>query len=290
MSDQNIEQQAKEMGWRPKDQFKGDPDKWVDAEEYVERGEHVLPIVRAERDRLRGELLTRDQKVGTLQQQLDATQAIVKGLEKNFNESLNRQLAEQRKQLKADLKDAVEDRDTDREMEVREQLDALTDAEKEAKKKQEENKEKLNGGKPAPQTSTDPDLSPEFNDWKRENPWFGGTSAEDKKRTKAVIRAAEDLRDDGDTSTGREFFEKATAAAEGTSNNSNDSPEGRKVDKVDNGNARNNSRSSAGTYASLPAEAKQACLEDAENFVGEGKLFKTEDEWKKYYAKTYYGE
>jgi hypothetical protein len=288
MSDQNIEQQAKEMGWRPKDQFKGDPDKWVDAEEYVERGEHVLPIVRAERDRLRGELLTRDQKFGTLQQELEATKAIVKGLEKNYTESLTRQLEAQRKQLKANLKDAVEERDTDREFEVREQLEALTEAEKDAKKEQEENKEKLNGTKPPVQTSTDPELSPDFTAWKAENPWFGGSSAEDKKRTKAVIRAAEDLRDDGDTSTGREFFEKATAVAEG--GNSNDSSEGRKVDKVDNGNARNNSRSSSGTYASLPAEAKAACLEDMENFVGEGKLFKTEDEWKKYYAKTFYGE
>lgn len=280
MTDQNIEQQAKEMGWRPKEQFKGDPDKWVDAEEYVERGEHVLPIVRAERDRLRGELLTRDQKVGTLQQQLEATQAIVKGLQKNYDEALTRQLAEQRKQLKGDLKDAVEERDTDREFEIREQLDTLTEAEKDAKKKQEENKEKLNGTKAPAQTSTDPDLSPEFNAWKSENPWFGGSSAEDKKRTKAVIRAAEDLRDDGDTSTGREFFEKATAAVEGNNGDSDESPSRRKVDKVDNGNARNNSRSGAKTYASLPAEAKQACLEDVENFVGEGKLFKTEDEWK----------
>lgn len=283
-----IEQQAKEMGWRPKEQFKGDPDKWVDAEEYVERGEHVLPIVRAERDRLRAERLTDTQKIGTLQQQLEATQAIVKGLEKNYNESLTRQLAEQRKQLKGDLKEAVEDRDTDKEFEIREQLDALTDAEKEAKRKQEENKDKLNGGTKPAQTSTDPDLSPEFTAWKSENPWFGGSSAEDKKRTKAVIRAAEDLRDDGDTSTGREFFEKATAAVDDASND--EPPKGRNLDKVDNGNARNNSRSGAKTFASLPAEAKQACLEDMDNFVGEGKLFKTEDEWKSYYAKMVLGD
>lgn len=280
-----IEQQAKEMGWRPKEQFKGDPDKWVDAEEYVERGEHVLPIVRADRERLRGELLTRDEKIGTLQQQLEATQAIVKGLEKNFTDSLNRQLAEQRKQLKTDLKDAVEERDTDREFEIREQLDTLTEAEKEAKQRQEENKKKLEAT--PKQTATDPDLSPEFNAWKKENPWFGGSSAEDKRRTKAVIRAAEDLRDEGDTSTGREFFEKATELAEGESN---EAPKGRTIDKVDNGNARNNSRGGAKTYASLPAEAKQACLEDVDNFVGEGKLFKTEDEWKSYYTKTYYGD
>ena len=286
MSDEEIVQKAREMGWRPLEQFKGDPDKWVDAEEYVSRGEHVLPIIRADRDRLRGELLTRDEKIGTLGKQLEATQAIVKGLEKNFTDSLNRQLAEQRKQLKADLKDAVEDRDTDRELEIRDQLNDLTEAEKEAKQKQEENKKKLETQTTPTQTSTDPNLSPEFNEWKKENPWFGGSSAEDRKRTKAVIRAAEDLRDDGDTSQGREFFEKAVAAVD-----SQESPQRRNVDKVDGGNTRSNSRGGgANTFASLPAEAKQACLDDMENFVGEGKLCKDEAAWKAYYAKTYYGE
>lgn len=285
MTDETIVKQARDMGWRPLEEFRGDPEKWVDAEEYVARGEHVLPIVRAERDRLRGELLTRDQKVVTLEQQLEATQAIVRGLEKNFNDSLERQLADQRKQLKADLKEAVEDRDTDRELEVRDQLDALTEAERDAKKRQEENKKKLDTPATPKQTSTDPNLSPEFNEWKKENPWFGGDSPEDKKRTKAVIRAAEDLRDDGDTSSGREFFEKAVELADNQA-----SPQRRSVDKVDTGNARSNSRGGAKTFASLPAEAKQACLDDMENFVGEGKLFKDEAGWKDYYTKTFYGE
>lgn len=283
MSEQEIEKQAKEMGWVPQDKFRGDPDKWVDAETYVERGEHVLPILRADRDRLRGDLLTRDQQIGTLQQQLQATQAIVQGLEKNFTESLERQLADQRRQLKADLKDAVEDKDVDRELEVREQLDQLTEAERDAKKKQQENKDKLKGAQHT-DTNTDPNLSPEFTAWKKENPWYGGTSAEDRKRTKAVIRAAEDLRDDGDTSTGREFFEKAVERAEGS--NRQEPP----IDKVDGGNSRSNSQGGPKTYASLPAEAKAACMEDMENFVGEGKLFKDEKGWKEYYTKTYYGE
>ena len=30
-------------------------------------------------------------------------------------------------------------------------------------------------------------------------------------------------------------------------------------------------------------------MADAEEFVGEGKLFETIDDWKKYYTDTYYG-
>lgn len=31
------ETKAREMGWTPKEEFKGDPDKWVDAKDWVER-------------------------------------------------------------------------------------------------------------------------------------------------------------------------------------------------------------------------------------------------------------
>ena len=34
-----YEEQAKEQGWRPKDEYEGDPDKWRPAKEFVERGE-----------------------------------------------------------------------------------------------------------------------------------------------------------------------------------------------------------------------------------------------------------
>jgi len=35
----SYETQAKEQGWRPKEEYEGDPEKWRDAKEFVERGE-----------------------------------------------------------------------------------------------------------------------------------------------------------------------------------------------------------------------------------------------------------
>jgi len=35
----HYEEDAREMGWRPKDEWEGDPEKWRDAKEFVERGE-----------------------------------------------------------------------------------------------------------------------------------------------------------------------------------------------------------------------------------------------------------
>lgn len=39
---------AERMGWTPKDQFRGDPDKWRPADEFVERGENMIPLLRSQ--------------------------------------------------------------------------------------------------------------------------------------------------------------------------------------------------------------------------------------------------
>ena len=48
----DIETKALKMGWTPKDDFKGDLDKWRTAEEFVERGENYLPILKKRYDKL----------------------------------------------------------------------------------------------------------------------------------------------------------------------------------------------------------------------------------------------
>ena len=38
------EEKASAIGWRPKDQWKGDPDKWVDADAFLKKGDEILPV------------------------------------------------------------------------------------------------------------------------------------------------------------------------------------------------------------------------------------------------------
>src|SRR6185503_5830853 len=42
-----VEAEAAKMGWTPKSEFRGDPAKWRPADEFVERGKNMLPIVQA---------------------------------------------------------------------------------------------------------------------------------------------------------------------------------------------------------------------------------------------------
>lgn len=44
--DPEVEDKAFKIGWKPRDQYRGDPDKWVPASVYLERGENYIPILR----------------------------------------------------------------------------------------------------------------------------------------------------------------------------------------------------------------------------------------------------
>ena len=47
-----ILETAATQGWVPKEEFRGDPEKWVDADKFVERGEKVIPILKERNDHL----------------------------------------------------------------------------------------------------------------------------------------------------------------------------------------------------------------------------------------------
>jgi hypothetical protein len=57
-AERNWETEARDLGWVPKNEFKGDPTKWRDPEEFVKWGEEFLPFVRADNKKLRAELDT----------------------------------------------------------------------------------------------------------------------------------------------------------------------------------------------------------------------------------------
>lgn len=62
-SDPALEGRARDMGWVPREEFRGDPSKWRPADEFVQRGEEVLPIIRAN-------LSKAERKAQQLEQQL----------------------------------------------------------------------------------------------------------------------------------------------------------------------------------------------------------------------------
>ena len=94
--DNPVEERAYKMGWVPKESFKGDPAKWRPADEFVERGEMLIPIL--------------NKKIRTLEQR-----------QKDKDESFTKYLGDMRTKLHSQKLDehesrkrqAVEEGDTD---------------------------------------------------------------------------------------------------------------------------------------------------------------------------------
>lgn len=266
----DFESQAKEMGWVGKDQFRGDESKWIDAKEFVERGEAYLPIVRAQNKRMKQDLLTRDTEIASLKQTLDTVQKSVKSLEGHYTQALKKEVDQAKSELIGQIKVAREAGDTDLEFLLQDKLGDLREAQREAGKVEPEVKP-ANDGKDA--------LNPVFVAWNKENPWFADTSsAENRKRTKAFIRIGEDLREEGEKAEGADFLNRCLEELEKQEAGTNAPPTKRATSKVEGGNSGGRGSSSRG-FDSLPKEAKDACHSDNSRFVGDGKLFKTVKEW-----------
>lgn len=63
--ERDYEAEARDMGWFPEAEFKGKkrPAEFLDAKTFVERGEHVLPIIKREREKLQKDFDTRFAKL-----------------------------------------------------------------------------------------------------------------------------------------------------------------------------------------------------------------------------------
>ena len=65
-----AEERARQSGWTPLEGFKGDPDKWVDADAWNERTDSVMPILKATNLRLEEALETTKNELGATKQEL----------------------------------------------------------------------------------------------------------------------------------------------------------------------------------------------------------------------------
>jgi len=127
---------ARTMGWRPKEQFKGDPNLWKPADQYIKAGAEIQRGLSRDLKDLRGTV-----------DNMTRTQAAI----------LEQTLAEQRDKLVARYNRAVEDGDAQTSFQVGRAIDNLNG---QAQALQQQ---------PGPQIAPPP---PEAVNWVERNPWF----------------------------------------------------------------------------------------------------------------------
>lgn len=273
------EVRAASLGWTPKETFKGDPAKWVDAEEFLRRGEEIMPILRENNRRLQQQLDTQAGELSEAKQAIAESQEAMQALIAHQTEATKAAVKDTKARLRGQLRAAREANDFDAIEQIEDQLDEVRDTER-----------KLEAAPPpkkvdAPAPPTQPKLDPEFIAWQRDNPWYGS----DKRRTAQMHTEAMLLRDDPANNglKGRAFYERAAAEADAILN-----PKATHS-KVETGTgtgtpSTSSSTSGSKTFASLPAEAKEACRTLGKSLIGPNRAFKDEAAWQKHYVEQYY--
>lgn len=267
-----VQARAEKMGWIPPTRYKGDPERYIDAEDYIERGETVLPIVKEQNKRLQAELVSVKEAAAAQAAALKAAQDAIDQIEERHTVATQKAVEVARQQVKQQLAAASAEGDHEGVAELTDQLTKLNQAEDEAPptKKVE-----------APPVFVPP---PDLVAWNAENPWFGT----DKRRTALALAIGQELREGGETSTGRVFFDKISEEMEKTLPTKSGEPPASKVEGARNGGGEEPRGSGKKSYAALPADAKAACDADSRQFVGPTKKYKNLADWRSRYAEIYF--
>ena len=250
MAEEAIEIQAKAMGWRPEEEFKGDPGKWKDAETFVSDGYQILPILR-ERTK------TMASKMDVTNQELAKTQGLLKTLTDHHKKTDERAYERAMRDIKADQRKAVENQD----IETYDKLDkALDDLEKPL------------------ETKGDPNVDPGFITWKDENPWYN------EKPSMAMFAdsVAAYVEQQNPDLKGKPFFDRVTEEVKLRYPDEFKNPNRDRTDFVEGGTNDNDTGGKKGkkkTYAEMDDQAKTACDE----------LVRGEIMTKEQYVKEYWG-
>ena len=245
-----VTQEALDTGWLPEDQFKGDKKKWRPAEEWVERGRTLIPIIKTQLRTTESELANLKRE---FERQKKTSEKLVQMSEKVGQEAYER--------AKREL--------------TQQQVTAVSEGDVEKWQKLEDEKDKLT--KPEPVAPEPEQFNPAFNDWHKNNDWY----LNDEDLTTFANAHAQQINPEGkmDATTLYENVEKKVKELfpHKFSNPARDN-----LSPVDSPSQLGNDRpSDKKTYADLPADAKAMC----NSFVKQG-LIKSREA----YVKSYYEE
>lgn len=139
--ERDYEAEAREMGWVPKDEFKGDTSRWSDAETFVKKGEEVLPLIKAQNK--------------ALKRQLDEMKRDLKKASAYFSDAEKRGYERARAEIEERLEQAVESGDAAAAKKAMADADKLREDMRDTKSE-----------------NSAEDAKEAFDDWREGNTWY----------------------------------------------------------------------------------------------------------------------
>jgi hypothetical protein len=286
--DAALEADARRNGWRPKGEFRGPEQEWVDAATFMRRSNEILPHVRNQLQTSRQENETLRQQQAAQAQELATLREQVAGLTEFRADASRRERDRIRSEVWAEIEAAREAGDIVREARA---MDRLPSREEPARRTDPPAGGGTGSGGGG--TRQPPALNPELQAWVASNDWYrtdpvlqtamNSVSAELRAAGKLVgMSLTESLNE-----TARVVLQRYSPAA------TSRSPSVEGGARPAGGSGGGGGGSAVGSFQEawdrLPAQVKVEC--DAQGkrlgLVGEKKTFKTQEAWRKHFLQQY---
>lgn len=120
-----AEARARRMGWRSKEEFKGDPSAWSDAETFLQRGMESPEILRDRYRMLDSRTARMEQDLAATREQLDRSASVVSEMSERLRSADERAMARARRELEEQRDQAVEQGDRGEVRRIQQEIDEL---------------------------------------------------------------------------------------------------------------------------------------------------------------------
>jgi hypothetical protein len=232
--DPEVEKRAEMMGWVPQERFKGDPSRWRPANEFVQRAEEMMPIMKAQ-------MRTYETTIESLKGELKSSKDTMKKLVKMTDNISQREYEKAKQEL------------------ITKQMNAVKEGDSETWAKLEQEKDKLEKPeeiKLEEQDTTPDENNPVFKEWHGSNDWY----LKDNEATLYANAMAQKIQDPSIPYD--EWLKKVENAVKKAFPHKFDNPKRQAAPAVDGGSqvaSKVENTNKQNTYKDLPADAKAQC-------------------------------
>lgn len=245
----HAREEATRFGWKPKEEWTGAPEAWVDADKFLARGKDYNGYLKKQNEALQGQI---DELRDTLTAfQEHHTKVAQKAYDKalaDLKASRKQALKEGNLELVAELEDHIE-----------QAQEAAPDLPKPAAK----------------DPAGDPRAAQAFQQWLGENPWF------DKSESARILADGVGRKWQGKL-VGRAFLDQITEEVRAAMPHLFENPARKAAPAVDGGRS-NGTPKGGPSYSDLPPEAKKECDRLTKRLMADGKPVMTREQYVKEY-------
>lgn len=260
---------ATKIGWKPPEQFKGEPNFFVDADVYLERAETILPFVREQNKRLAGDLTDlRTRLEGVVGENADLKHRL-EDIDIQHSTRLAKEVKRARAEAQAELEVALEAGDHKATARLTREVAKLEAIEDEPAQEVKSPPQKVD--------PRDQEIITATQAWATDND-YDGWSVRDKATFRAI---GDELRRSGNRNVGKAFLDDCLSHMD---RERKQEPTQKVESSRSSGTPRGGKKSG---YEALTKEERDICDSDERNFVGKGKKFETKEAYRTHWSKVY---